>query len=56
MRLYRKKLEGQELKPLTVTHVLSDFRAFLPWCVDSDKLVQNPWPSDVMPSIQENPP
>jgi integrase/recombinase XerC/integrase/recombinase XerD len=56
IRLYRKKLEGQKLKPLTVTHVLSDLRAFLRWCVDSEKLVKNPWPSDVLPRVQETPP
>src|SRR5262245_2440733 len=56
VRLYRKKLEGQELKPLTVTHLLSDLRALLRWCVESDKLVKNPWPSDVLPRVQETVP
>jgi integrase len=56
VRLYRKKLEGQSLKPLTVSHVLSDLRAFLRWCVESDKLPKNPWPSDVLPSAQETVP
>jgi integrase len=56
VRLYRKKLEGQKLKPLTVTHMLSDLRAFLRWCVESEKLVKNPWPSDVLPRVQETVP
>jgi len=56
VRLYRKKLEGQKLKPLTVTHILSDMRAFLRWCVESDKLAKNPWPADVLPRVQETAP
>jgi integrase len=71
IRLYRKKLEGltkpskkaaatevktKRLSPLTVTHLLSDLRAFLRWCVESDKLVKNPWPSDVLPRVQETVP
>jgi integrase/recombinase XerC/integrase/recombinase XerD len=56
VRLYRRRLEGQGLKPLTVTHVLSDLRAFLRWCVESEKLAKNPWPSGVLPSAQETVP
>ena len=69
IRLYRKRLEGLKkpsrgrsggkvtlLSSLTVTHLLSDFRAFLRWCVDSEKLVRNPWPSDVLPQVQETTP
>ncbi len=71
IRLYRKKLEGltkpskgtvasdkkvKRLSPLTVRHLLSDLRAFLRWCVESDKLVKNPWPGDVFPRVQESAP
>jgi integrase len=70
VRLYRKRLEaltkpskgaratGEKklLSRLTVAHILSDFRAFLRWCVESDKLARNPWPSDVLPRVQETVP
>ena len=58
VRLYRKRLEARKpaLAAATVGHLLSDLRAFLRWAVESDKLVKNPWPSDVMPRVQETPP
>jgi integrase len=55
-REYRLWLEGQELKPLTVMHLLSDARCFFNWCVDMAVLDKSPFPRRVMPRIQEQPP
>jgi len=56
LRRYRLWLEGQELKPLTVAHLLSDARCMFNWCVDSGLLDRSPFPRRLMPRIQEQPP
>jgi integrase len=56
LRSYRIWLEGQELKPLTVAHLLSDARCMFNWCVDSGLLEHSPFPRRIMPRIQERPP
>ena len=56
VRTYRLWLEGQELSPLTVAHLLSDARCLFNWCVDSGLLDRSPFPRRVMPRIQERPP
>jgi integrase len=55
-REYRLWLEGQELKPMTVVHLLSDARCFFNWCVDTGVLDRSPFPRRVMPRVQEVPP
>ena len=56
VREYRLWLEAAGLKPLTVTHLLSDARCLFNWCVDSGLLDRSPFPRRVMPRVQERPP
>ncbi len=55
-REYRLWLEDQELKPMTVVHLLSDARCFFNWCADTGVLDRSPFPRRVMPRVQEVPP
>jgi hypothetical protein len=55
-REYRLQLEGQELKPLMVLHLLADARCIFNWCVDMGLLDESSFPSRVMPRIQEQQP
>ena len=56
VREYRLWLESRGLKPVTVSHLLSDVRCLFNWCVDSGMLDRSPFPRRVMPRIQERPP
>lgn len=52
----RKTRAGTPRSPQTVVHILSDFRAFLLWCVESEILDRSPFPRGLLPRVQERPP
>ena len=56
VRSYRVFLDKQGLAPNTVTHFLSDLRAFLNWCTDTQRISRCPFPRRVMPRVQETVP
>lgn len=56
IRGYRLWLEGRELSPQSVRHVLSDLRCMLNWCEEAGLLERSPFPRKVLPRIQERPP
>lgn len=53
LRRYRLWLEGKELAPQTVTHVLCDARCFFGWCEEAEIVDRSPVPRRLMPKIQE---
>jgi integrase len=53
LRRYRLWLEGRELAPRTVRHVLSDVRCLMRWGVDAEILQRSPFPARIMPRIAE---
>ena len=56
LRRYRLLLERLRLKPLTVTHVLSDLRALLLWAVSERLITHSPFPRRLLPRVSEEPP
>jgi integrase len=56
LRQYRIWLEKKPIRPLTVSHVLSDARCFLFWCEDSGYVSRAPVPRRLLPRIQQTPP
>lgn len=56
VRGYRLWLQGRELKPRTVRHVLTDVRCMFAWAVESGELTRSPFPRRIMPRIQEEAP
>ena len=56
IRRYRLWLEGHDIKPGTVWHVLSDIRCLLRWCEEVGLVSRSPFPRRVMPRLQEVPP
>jgi integrase len=57
VRAYRLHLERDtNLSILSVSHVLSDLRCLLNWCMDSGLLRETPFPRRVMPRLQERAP
>lgn len=56
VRLYRVHLEGQDLAPRSVRHLLAELRCMLNWAVESGRLARSPFPRRIMPRIQEEPP
>jgi integrase len=56
IRSYRLWLEKQPISLTTVSHILSDVRCLLLWCVDAGLLDSSPFPRRVMPRLQERPP
>ncbi len=56
LRRYRLALERRGLKPLTVTHVLSDLRALLLWAVSERLVAHTPFPRRLLPRVSEAPP
>jgi integrase len=56
IRRYRLWLEGREISPTTVWHILSDVRCFLRWCEEVGLVERTPFPRRVMPRLQEQPP
>ncbi len=57
VRNYRRLLEGKDLQPVSVKHVLSDLRCMLNWSLDAGYLDRSPFPRrGMMPSLQEKRP
>jgi integrase len=56
VRHYRVWLEGKNLKPQTIAHVLSDCRCLFNWAEDSGFIQKSPVPRKLLPRIQERPP
>lgn len=56
LRRYRLALERRGLKPLTVTHVLSDLRALLLWALSERLIAHTPFPRRLLPRVSEAPP
>lgn len=56
IRRYRLRLEGQDISPTTVWHILSDARCLLRWCEEVGLVERTPFPRRVMPRLQERPP
>ena len=56
IRRYRLWLEGHDIAPATVWHILSDVRCLLRWCEEVALLDRSPFPRRVMPRLQEMPP
>ena len=56
IREYATWLGRQGLSPQSVKHILSDLRCLLNWCEESVLIERSPFPSRVMPRIQERPP
>ncbi len=56
IRRYRLWLEGRDISPTTVWHILSDVRCFLRWCEEVGMVDRTPFPRRVMPRLQEQPP
>jgi integrase len=56
IRRYRLWLEGHDISPTTVWHILSDARCFLRWCEEVGLASRTPFPRRVMPRLQERPP
>jgi integrase len=56
VRTYRLWLEKKPISATTVSHILSDVRCLLLWCVDAGLLDSSPFPRRVMPRLQERPP
>lgn len=55
-REYCLWLRGQDLKPRTITHVLSDARCLCRWAESENYVLKSPFPRRVMPRVQERPP
>lgn len=56
IRRYRLWLEGHDISPTTVWHILSDVRCLLRWCEEVGLVERSPFPRRVMPRLQEQPP
>jgi integrase/recombinase XerD len=56
VRRYRLWLEGHDISPTTVWHILSDARCLLRWCEEVGLVERTPFPRRVMPRLQEQPP
>lgn len=56
IRRYRLWLEGHDIAPTTVWHILSDVRCLLRWCEEVGLVERSPFPRRVMPRLQEQPP
>lgn len=57
-RVYRLALEAREPRrnPLTIAHLLSDFRRMLNWAEDAGLVDRSPFPRRLLPRIEERPP
>jgi len=56
IRTFRLRLGSGHLSIQSVKHVLSDLRCILSWCEGSGLTDRSPFPTRVMPRIQERPP
>jgi integrase len=56
LRRYRLWLEGQDLEPATVSHILADARCFFRWCEEVGLVERAPIPRRLLPRLQERPP
>ena len=56
IRRYRLWLEGHDISPTSVWHILSDVRCLLRWCEEVGLVERTPFPRRVMPRLQEQPP
>jgi integrase len=56
LRGYRLWLEAKGLSSQTVAHILSDARCLFRWAEETGLISKSPWPSKLLPRIQERPP
>lgn len=55
-REYRLWLERHAISPQTVAHILSDARCFFRWAAEARLLARTPFPTRLLPRIQERDP